>query len=132
MEKSASPSLLKTAGLGTIVSLCISILFVLALAFCLRFFGFSEGALDIIVEIIKGASILCGTFWAFKTTKENGLIGGALIGFGFTIVSFLVFSILDGFTFDFSTTLFTNLIFGSIIGAISGIISVNVKETYDI
>ena len=128
MEKSASPSLLKTAGLGTLAALGISILFVLALAFCLRFFGFSESVLDILVEIIKGASILCGTFWALKTTKENGLLSGTLIGFGFTIVSFLVFSLLDGFTFDFSTSLLINLVFGSIIGAISGIIAVNIKK----
>ena len=128
MEKSVSSSLLKTAGLGTLASLCISILFVLALAFCLRFFGFSESVLDILVEIIKGASILCGTFWALKTTKENGLLSGLLIGFGFTIASFLVFSLLDGFTFDFSTSLLINLVFGSIIGAISGIIAVNIKK----
>lgn len=128
MEKSASSSLLKTASLGTLASLCISILFVLALAFCLRFFGFSESVLDILVEIIKGASILCGTFWALKTTKGNGLLSGLLIGFGFTIASFLVFSLLDGFTFDFSTSLLINLVFGSIIGAISGIIAVNIKK----
>lgn len=128
MEKTASSSLWKTAGLGTLVALCVSLMLVLALAFCLRFFGFSEGALNVIVEIIKGVSILLGTFWALKHTKEMGLLSGTMIGLGFTIVSFLVFSVLDGFTFDFSTTLLTNIIFGSIIGAISGIIAVNLKK----
>ena len=128
MEKVDSGSLWKTFGKGTLMALCASLLFVLALAFCLRFFGFSESALNVIVEIIKGASILCGTLWALKNTKEMGFLSGALIGFGFTVASFLVFSILDGFTFDFSTSLLINLVFGSIIGAISGIIAVNIKK----
>lgn len=128
MEKTVSSLLWKTAGLGTIFALCASLVLVLALAFCLRFFGFSENALNIIVEIIKGVSILVGTFWALKHTKEMGLLSGILIGLGFTVVSFLVFSVLDGFTFDFSNTFLTNIIFGSIIGGISGIIAVNLKK----
>ena len=53
-----------------------------------------------------------------------GFISGLVIGFFYTILAFITFSILDG-NFVFSKTLLNDLLFGGIIGAICGIIAVN-------
>ena len=51
-----------------------------------------------------------------------------LIGFVFTIVAFVSFSLLCG-SFVFDKTLLTDIVFGAIIGGICGIIAVNLKKS---
>ena len=60
--------------------------------------------------------------------KELGLVSGLLIGICYTILAFLVFSLLGG-SFVLDLTLLTDIVFGAIIGAICGIICVNLKKT---
>lgn len=128
MEKVENTSLLRNILVGTCAALGASMVLVLVFAFCLRFFGMSDGVITIVVQIIKGLSVLFGTFIALKKQKELGIWTGVLIGAMFTALSFLVFSVLDGFRFEFSTTILTDLIFGAIVGGICGIIAVNTKK----
>lgn len=121
-------SLWKIVLKGSIYALSVSLILILIFAFVLRFFGISENAITAIVQIIKGISILVGVILAMKKAKEMGFLTGLIIGLAFTLLSFVIFSILDNFTFEFSSTFFNDLIFGSIIGGICGIISVNVKK----
>ena len=112
---------------GSLSALSFSLILVLIFAFMLRFFAISDGLITIIIEIIKGASILGGTIIAMKKCKEMGFLTGLAIGIAFTALSFTLFSILDSFTFEFSRTLLKDLLFGSLIGGISGIIAVNLR-----
>lgn len=128
MEKIEKQSFWLVAIKGAMWALCASLVLILVFAFMLRFFGFGENAIIVIVEIIKGLSVLFGTIMAMKKHKENGFLCGIMVGLLFTIISFLVFSVLDGFVFEFSRTLLTDLIFVSILGGISGIIAVNIKS----
>lgn len=127
MEKVENQSFWLVAVKGAVWALCASLVLILVFAFMLRFFGFGETAIVVIVEIIKGISVLFGTIMAMKKHKENGFLCGIMIGLFFTIISFLVFSMLDGFVFEFSRTLLNDLIFISMFGGISGIIAVNIK-----
>lgn len=122
-----TPSVFLTVLKGALVALSISLIGILIFAFVLRFVSIPDGAISPVNQIIKGVSVLIGTLFALKKTKEMGLINGLLIGFTYTAISFLTFSILDG-NFSFSTTLLNDLLFGSIIGAICGIIAVNLKK----
>ena len=113
---------------GTIFSLCFSLCFILLFALCLKFTGISENLITPINQVIKGLSIFLGVFLALKNENRQGLVSGLLIGFMFTILAFLTFSILSG-TFAFSKTFFTDVVFGAIIGGICGIICINLKKT---
>ena len=113
---------------GIMVALCISLLLVLVFAFLLKFTNIPDSAINPVNQVIKGASILAGVFIGLKKSKELGLVSGLLIGFIYTILAFLVFSILSGH-FVFDITLLTDIVFGAVIGAICGIISVNIKKT---
>ncbi|MFQ6749566.1 MAG: TIGR04086 family membrane protein [Clostridia bacterium] len=128
MEKVEKTSFWKQSIIGAGWALGFSMLLVLIFAFGLRLFGFGEGAINVIVQIIKGASVLMGVMIAMKHQKEMGFLTGLGIGLVFTVISFVVFSCLDGFRFEFSGTLLNDLIFGGIIGGICGIIAVNVKK----
>lgn len=122
-KNSAVFSILK----GVIVALCVSLVSILIFAFVLRFTSISDRVIVPVNQVIKGVSIFLGVFIGLKKHKEQGLLNGFLIGFFFTILAFLVFSLLDG-SFCFDRTFLNDIIFGSIIGAICGIISVNIKK----
>lgn len=116
--------LVKGVGIG----LSVALIGILLFAFILRFTNMSEKLITPVNQVIKGISIFFGVFLGLKGRKTNGLFGGLLIGFFFTLFAFLVFSLLSG-AFSFDGTLFGDLIFGSIIGTICGIICVNLKKS---
>lgn len=119
--------ILKPVLKGVLIALCISLVAILLFAFLLRFTNISENLISPVNQVIKGISIFLGVLFGMKKVKENGILNGLLIGFLFTIFAFLVFSLLDG-QFVFDKTLLNDVIFGSIIGAICGIICVNLKK----
>lgn len=113
---------------GSLIALCVSLIGILIFAFCLKFTSLSDKLILPINQVIKGLSIFLGVFFGLKKRKEMGLVSGLLIGFIYTIVAFIVFSILNG-AFSFDHTLLNDIIFGAIIGGICGIICVNLKKS---
>lgn len=126
-EKSSKGGLFLAVVKGVVSGLCVALLGILIFAFLLRFTSIPETIIAPVNQVIKGVSIFFGVFFGMKKHKNMGLLSGLLIGFFFTIVAFLVFSILDG-AFVFDKTFFNDIIFGCIIGAICGIICVNLKK----
>lgn len=108
---------------GSLIALSMSLILVLIFAFLLRFIAIPDGAIKPINQVIKCVSILIGSFAGLKKYRQMGLVSGLLIGIIYTIISFLVFSILDG-NFQFGKTLLNDIFFGGVAGAISGIIAV--------
>jgi len=126
--KNNNSSFIKNLLLGTMTALCTSLLLVLVFAFLLKFTNIPESTIKPINQIIKGVSVFLGVFIGLKKSKELGLVSGLLIGFIYTLLAFLVFSILSG-NFAFDMTFLTDIVFGAIIGAICGIICVNIKKS---
>lgn len=112
---------------GVLIGLSVALVGILIFAFVLRFTNISDKIITPVNQVIKGVSIFLGVFVGMKKHKEKGLLSGFLIGLFFTILAFLVFSILDG-VFCFDKTFLNDIIFGSIIGGICGIICVNLKK----
>ena len=112
---------------GSLIALCISLVGILIFAFILKFASISDKAIRPINQIIKGVSVLIGVFVAMRKVDKMGLVGGLLIGLVYTILAFVVFSTLDGH-FVCNLALLNDLLFGGIMGAICGIIAVNVKR----
>ena len=127
LKKEKSGNLLLSIVKGVVVGLCVALVGILIFAFILRFTNISDKIIAPVNQVIKGVRIFFGVFIGLKKHKSMGLLSGFLIGLFFTIAAFLVFSILDG-AFSFDRTLVNDIIFGSIIGAICGIICVNLKK----
>ncbi len=113
---------------GSIIALCVSLVGILIFAFCLKFTSLSDKLITPINQVIKGLSIFLGVLFGLKKRKEMGLVSGLLIGLIYTLVAFVVFSILNG-GFAFDRTLLNDVIFGTLIGGICGIICVNIKKS---
>lgn len=112
---------------GALMALSVCLIGILIFAFILRFTAISDSLIRPINQVIKTISILIGTFFGLKKSKDMGLISGLIIGILFTIISFVAFSILDGH-FEFGISLVNDCMFGSIIGGICGIIAVNLRK----
>ena len=113
---------------GALVAVCVSLVLVLMFAFLLKFTNIPESTIKPVNQVIKGLSILIGVFVGLRKSKELGLVSGLLIGFIYTIVAFVVFSILGG-VFAFGLTFLSDILFGAGMGAICGIICVNLKKS---
>lgn len=127
-ERGAAKSVVLSILKGSVYALCISLVCVLVFAFCLKFTPLSESLITPINQVIKGVSIFLGVLLGLKKQKEMGLASGLLIGLVYTIVAFFAFSALNH-SFVFDRTLINDIIFGTIIGGICGIICVNLKKT---
>lgn len=112
---------------GSLIALSISLISICVFAFVLRFCDISEEVIKPVNQIIKIVSVLIGAYIGMKGYREMGLITGFFIGLIYTILSFVVFSLLNG-GFDFKSSLINDLIFGGIAGAISGILAVNFRK----
>ncbi len=113
---------------GCLIALCVSLVGILIFGFCLKFTSLSDKLITPINQVIKGLSIFLGVLFGLKKQKEMGLVSGLLIGIIYTMLAFVVFSLLNG-SFNFDRTLLNDVIFGTIIGGICGIICVNIKKS---
>lgn len=112
---------------GLLVSISISLIAILVFAVVLRFVSLPDIVIKIINQVIKVLSILFGVKTTLKRDKSKGLIKGAVLGFLYTITSYLLFSILIA-SFGFGLSFLYDLIFSAIVGLICGIIFVNAKR----
>ena len=126
-EKLKNNKLLMTVLKGSLTAVVVSLVGILFFAFVIKLFGLTDSVLRPVNQVIKGISILLGSYFGLKKNKENGLLSGLLIGLLYTVIAFVVFSLLNG-GFSFDKTLLSDIIFGGIMGAICGVVAVNLKK----
>lgn len=127
MQKNNDKSVLLISLKGAMVALLISLIGILVFAFAIKYFAVGDYLIKPVNQVIKALSVLIGCFVALKKVKHLGLFSGILIGLLYTVISFVVFSILDG-NFALSRVVVNDLFFGGVIGAVCGIIAVNSKR----
>lgn len=125
--KKEKVSFIGTVLKGSLIALSFSLIAILIFAFLLRIMTISDSAIKPINQVIKILSILVGVLVGLKKNRDMGLLRGLVIGCFYTIFAFVSFSILDG-NFSFSISLINDLLFGSIAGAVCGVIAVNLRR----
>ena len=103
----------------------ITLVGVLIFAGLLKFTLLSQSVIKAVNQFIKIIAIFLGC--SFCIRGKNGLIRGAIMGFLTTVITYLLFSLFCG-EMIFGNNFLLDLIFTSVIGGVSGIISVNVKK----
>ncbi len=110
---------------GVFTTVIITLISVLILGVVIKFATLNGGVIKAVNQFIKMVSIFLGCFACIRGSA--GLLKGGLTGILSTVAVYAVFSLLCGTTiFDIAFVL--DLVFGLIVGAISGIISVNTKK----
>ena len=123
-EKRENKSYLLEMFKALVIALIFSLVLILISALIVTFANVDGIAIIIINQVIRGISILFACLLVFKLPK-NGWIRGIVFGILYTLITFVVFSLMDEGGFSFGISLLNDIAFGSVTGLISGIISVN-------
>ncbi|MBR2334454.1 MAG: TIGR04086 family membrane protein [Clostridia bacterium] len=110
---------------GVLLSLLFSLLLVLVFALIIRWADLDEKTIIPVNYAIKFLSLFLGVMIGFKNRK-NGILKGAIVGLIFILLTFLIFSAMNGFK-DVKFN-WLDLAFSPLGGAIIGVIRVNLPE----
>lgn len=111
---------------GIIFSVIATILLVIIIALISYFADVSDKLISASLFIVSIISVLTGAILVTRSTQENGLIHGAIIGLGYFVVV-LISSIIVKRELDFNTSLITMLIANIAGGMLGGILGINSK-----
>lgn len=126
MKKGNVKSWFADIGRAVLFAVLISLVLVLALAVVLKVTDISDKTLDILLAVVKFASLCIGVFLGFRNL-ENGLLKGLAAGLVFIAFSYLFYGILDN-GFENAVFSWVDMGVGGLVGAISGIAAVNLKK----
>lgn len=112
---------------GSFWGVAFSLLCILIFAFILKYTTLSESTIQPINQVIKGISLLVACFVASRKINKKGWLVGILIGLCYTLLTFIIFSILNG-GFSFGLPLLFDTLFGTIGGLIAGIICISLLK----
>ncbi|MBE5756275.1 MAG: TIGR04086 family membrane protein [Clostridiales bacterium] len=110
------------------LTVILTLLFVLLFGFIIKLCKIPEKVILPVNQFIKVIAVFIGCFFTIK--GKMGFLKGLLTGLVATIIIYTIFFIING-EFLFNYKFFIDLIFVSVIGMISGILTVNLKKTAD-
>ena len=123
-SKSSSNSFFISILKGTVYAVIGMLLGVLIFAIFVKAFYMSNTAIKVVNQIIKAFAIIVACFLSVK--DEKGLIKGALIGLLGCIFTQLIFSVIGSQSL-FSIGFLVDCIIGALVGAIGGVVAVNLR-----
>jgi len=113
--------MVKEIGKGVLYAVIVTLLFILSFSFIVQICGLANGVIKPVMQVVKVISIFIAVAIAIKSIKNQAWLFGGLIGLLYMVVTFLIFSMLDGkFVIDF--TALSDLLFGVLAGVISAIL----------
>lgn len=127
-EKSAKKpmllSFLKRALKGTLVAMVFTVAAILLFALIIKETGLSDAVIAPVNQVIKIAGIMAASYFAIKGMTEKQWLVGGLSGNFFILLSYLVFSLIEGM-FGNVALLFSDMLMGLLIGMVFAIIVAN-------
>ncbi|MFA5675739.1 MAG: TIGR04086 family membrane protein [Christensenellales bacterium] len=131
-EKSAKKKpagvFLKNALKGTLVSMVFTVAAILLFALIIKETGLADSVIAPINQIIKIGGIMAASYFAIKGLAEKQWITGGLAGMMFILLSYLVFSLIEGM-FGNIALLFSDMLMGMLVGMVFAIIIANFTKT---
>lgn len=112
---------------GALSAISLALILILLFAVLIRFTSLSDKFIKPVNQIIKIVCILFGVKLSLKHDAQKGWFKGLLIGLIFSVIAYLLFSILS-MEFTFGTSTIIDMIFSSLIGLIAGVLLVNLQK----
>jgi len=116
-----SPASIISVIKSSLVGVVASILLVLLFAFVLKFVDLNSSVITIVDQIIKIISVFISVVALSRSDGDKLLAKGLIVGAIYSILTFIVFSILNG-GINFSVAIFSDVAFSALVGGVSGII----------
>ena len=112
---------------ASLIGVVVSILLVLLFAFVLKFVDLGSATISLVDQIIKVVSVVVAVIMLNKANGEGLLLKGILAGAVYSVITFAVFSILNG-GINFGLGIFTDIAFSALVGGISAILINIIKK----
>ena len=112
--------------IATGISLVVTFILVIIFALFIKWFNWSDAVILPVHIFIKITSLALGVFIATKDSR-GGILKGSIIGFIYTTICFLIFSLLAK-SFEINLSLLYDYLLCVISGIILGIICVNIRK----
>ena len=109
---------------GIVFSIILTAILVVIVALISYFSDISDKLISALLFIVSVSSVLVGALFVTKSTSENGLIHGGILGIGYFLV-ILVASIIAKRSFSINTNLLTMMIANIAGGMLGGILGIN-------
>ncbi len=110
---------------GCLITVICSLIAIFIFAFVIKFAYLNGSVIKIVNQFIKVFAILVGCLFALD--GKLGLIKGSLVGVLSSFIIYLVLTMLSG-NIDWGAAFIVEILFSLIVGGISGIIAVNMKN----
>ena len=114
-------AMVKSISKGVLCAVIVTLLFILGFALVVQLSGISNRAITPVMQVVKVVCIFVAVAIALKPAKSKGWLYGALVGVLYMVVTFLIFSLLDG-KFVIGLSALTDLLFQGLVGLVSGVI----------
>ena len=113
--------MVKSIGKGVLCAVIVTLLFILGFALVVQLSGISSNAITPIMQVVKVVCIFVAVAIALKHAKSKGWLYGALVGMIYMVLTFLIFSLMDG-KFTVGISALSDLLFQTLVGLVSGVI----------
>lgn len=114
-------------GLGTGGAILLALIYVAILAGCVKLFHISDNALPITSQVGKVLCMLFGSWLSVRRHPVKGWLRGGITGLLYVVLTFVLFSAIDG-DWSIGWPFVADLLMGAAVGAIGGIIFVNLRK----
>lgn len=114
-------AMIKSISKGVLCAVAVTLLFILGFALLVQLAGFSNQIISPVMQVVKVICIFVAVAIAIKPVKSKGWLYGALVGLLYMVVTFLIFSLLDG-KFKLGINALSDLLFQTFVGLVSGMI----------
>lgn len=115
---------LKGAMKGSLISMVFTVAVILLFALIIKETGMSDGVIAPVNQIIKIAGIVAASYFAIRMLSEKQWLCGAIAGMMYILISYFVFSLIEGM-FGNVALLFSDMLMGMLIGMVFAIIVAN-------
>ena len=111
---------------GSILSVIITIICFIIFAFIMKIGNLHEDIISPVNQVIRIISIVIGSAIAARASNNKGWLKGAATG-----ILYMIWAVLISFIFEnqvkFDSILLSDMALGLVVGAIGGIIGINLK-----
>lgn len=111
---------------GSATAIVMTLILLLIYSALLTYTSLNENTMPVFIIVITAISILTGSLISSLNIRKNGLTNGALVGFIYILVIYLLSSIISA-SFSLNMYSIIMMIASIMAGAIGGIIGVNKK-----
>lgn len=113
--------MIKSIGKGVLCAVIVTLLFILGFALVVQLSGMNSKVITPIMQVVKVVCIFVAVMIALKPCKSKGWLYGAVVGLLYMVLTYIIFSLMDG-KFTLGLSALSDLLFQTLVGLVSGVI----------